>query len=49
MLKDTIQAELNNVQAEIDADPDQERATLEGWEEALKWVLNQLAKEGESK
>ena len=49
MIRNTIQAELDRVEAEIDADADQERATLEGWEEALKWVLNQLEKEGESK
>lgn len=48
MIRDTIQTELDRVQIEIDSDDDQERATLEGWEEALKWVLNEIEKEGES-
>ena len=46
MIRETIQAELDRVKAEIDSDSDQERATLEGWEEALKWVLNEIEKEG---
>ena len=45
MIRNIIQTELDRVEAEIDADADQERATLEGWEEALKWVLNQLEEE----
>lgn len=48
MLKETIQTELEKVKAEINANADQERATLEGWEEALLWVLV-LLEEGESK
>lgn len=47
MIHETIQAELDRIQEEIDSDADQERATLEGWEEALKWVLNEIEKEGE--
>lgn len=48
MIHETIQAELDRIQEEIDSDDDQERATLEGWEDALKWVLAQLQeKEGE--
>jgi hypothetical protein len=39
MIKETVLAELERVKAEIDSDEDQERATLEGWEEALLWVL----------
>lgn len=46
MIRETIQAELDRVKEEIDSDSDQERATLEGWEEALKWVLNEIEKEG---
>jgi hypothetical protein len=39
MIKETVLAELERVKAEIDSDEDQERATLEGWEQALLWVL----------
>ena len=39
MIKETVLAELERVKTEIDSDADQERATLEGWEEALLWVL----------
>lgn len=46
-MREIIEAELIRVKDEIDADPDQERATLEGWEEALMWVLKIM--EGESK
>lgn len=47
-IRETIQAELDRVKEEIDSDSDQERATLEGWEEALLWVLVLLEeKEGE--
>ena len=45
-IKERVTRELEIVQREIDSDDDQERATLEGWEEALKWVLNEI--EGES-
>lgn len=45
MIKETVLAELERVKAEIDSDPDQERATLEGWEEALLWVLVLLEEE----
>ena len=49
MIREMIKAELDRVKAEIDADSDQERATLEGWEEALLWVLVLLEeKEGEN-
>lgn len=44
-IKDKVQAEMQRVSAEIDADDDQERATLEGWYDALSWVLQQLEKE----
>ena len=47
-IKERITRELEVIQREIDSDSDQERATLEGWEEALKWVLNEIEKEGES-
>lgn len=43
-LRETIAAELENVRTEIDSDADQERATLEGWESALVWALNELDK-----
>ena len=45
-IKERVTRELEIVQREIDSDSDQERATLEGWEEALKWVLNEIEKEG---
>ena len=38
--------ELEVVQREIDSDSEQERATLEGWKEALLWALNEIEKEG---
>ena len=47
-IKERVTQELENVRQEIDNDDDQERATLEGWEEALKWVLNEIEGEGES-
>lgn len=46
MLKNTIASELDEVRKEIEQDSEQERATLEGWEKALVWVLNQIEKEG---
>lgn len=47
MLKEIVEKELEKVKKEIDSDSDQERATLEGWEEALLWVLVLLEEEGE--
>jgi len=46
-IREKVQEELDEVRNLIDGDADQERATLEGWEGALKWVLNQLEGEGE--
>jgi hypothetical protein len=48
VIKQTILEELESVRHEIEGDPDAERATLEGWEKALLWVLRELDKgEGE--
>lgn len=42
--REKILAEIDVVSKEIDSDPDQERATLEGWYEALSWVLVEFDK-----
>lgn len=46
MLKETIVSELESVRSEIEQDSEQERATLEGWEKALIWVLKEIEREG---
>lgn len=43
--REKIQAEITKVSDEINADEDQERATLEGWYDALCWVLAEFDKE----
>ena len=42
--RETILVELEVVSKEIDSHSDQERATLEGWYEALSWVIVELDK-----
>lgn len=42
--KEKLLAEIEKVREEIDSDEDQERATLEGWYEALCWVLEEFEK-----
>lgn len=46
MFKDKIAEELESVRKEIEQDSEQERATLEGWEKALIWVLKEIEREG---
>jgi hypothetical protein len=45
MLKDKVLEELESVRGEIESESDEERATLEGWEKALLWVLRQIKSE----
>ena len=45
MLKDKVLDELESVRREIEGDSQGERATLEGWEKALLWVLRQIESE----
>ena len=45
MLKDTVINELESVRKEIESDSDTERALLEGWENALLWVLRKVEEE----
>jgi hypothetical protein len=42
--EDTILKEIGEVRMLIDNDSDAERATLEGWYEALSWVLVEFRK-----
>lgn len=45
-IKDKVTQELESVREEIEQESDQERATLEGWEKALLWVLKVIESEG---
>ena len=45
MLKDKVLDELETVRKEIENESEGERATLEGWEKALLWMLRQIESE----
>lgn len=47
-LKDKVTQELESVRSEMDELDEYEALTLEGWQNALLWVLKQI-EEGESK
>jgi len=45
-IKEKLLKELSRVEYEIECDDEQERALLEGWQYALKWVINEIEREG---
>jgi hypothetical protein len=45
-IKEKLIKELSRVEYEIECDGEQERALLEGWQHALKWVINEIEGEG---
>jgi hypothetical protein len=47
-LKDTVASELEVIRKELASDEStQDREALEGWKQALKWVLEEIEKGGQ--
>lgn len=47
-LKEKVSKELETVRKELDSDEStQDREALEGWKQALKWVLEEIEKGGQ--
>jgi hypothetical protein len=46
-LRETVETELAVVREALNSERDEDTEALEGWKQALKWVLEEIAKGGQ--